>query len=148
MEPYVGPREIHWYWGPPGCGKSRKIWDCINELKVPMSDIYLYRGGRFLDGYDNQPVAVFDDFRLENFSYSMLLKITDRYPCAVETKGSSAVWNAKTIFFSCPNCPMELSCGEAENPLQLARRITILLGEEELSKGRGGNTNPPLDNIL
>lgn len=69
------------YVGPAGCGKS----DDVFRRYV---GAYWKAPGKWWDKYDRQECVVFDDFDGSWFSCSELLRILDRYPVLVETKGS------------------------------------------------------------
>ena len=134
-------RIVFWYWGPSGSGKSRKMWEKVRETN---QEYYCHPGGRFLDGYDQQEVVVFDDFRMESFSITKLLQICDRYACGVETKGSSQGWNAKMIFFTSLISPEVMFAQMGEPTHQIMRRITFCMGPENGPEVPKGN-NEPLD---
>lgn len=87
--------EIHIYWGITGAGKTRKIIDA-HDLK----DIWIWNGNhKFYQGYDMQPIVVFDDFYGE-ISLPYMLKLCDRYPMIVNIKNGEANWQPKKIYFT------------------------------------------------
>jgi len=137
--PVAQERIIFWFWGPSGTGKSSNMWDKIYETK---QEYWTHPGGRFCDGYDQHEVAVFDDFRLGEFSVTKLLQICDRYPCSVETKGGSQGWCAKMIFFSSLISPEEMFARIGEETYQITRRITFCIGPEKCPEVPKGNTIP------
>lgn len=112
---------VTWYFGPTGCGKSRKVAAAIDTLNL---DAYWHTGTKWFDGYDGEPVAVFDDFRAEQCKFAFLLRLLDRYPLRVEVKGGFRQWRPDHIYFTSPFPPEELFRGEASEDLrQLLRRI-------------------------
>lgn len=150
---WEGMRQIYWIWGPSGIGKSRYMWEMIHDLG---GGAWVYPGGNFFDGYDGHTIAVFDDFRAGDIRFNKFLQITDRHPTRVEVKGSSANWDVEYVFVTSPDPPEDCfaHCGEALH--QVVRRITHLVGPEQLAvaweknvEKLGGNTDPPTleDNI-
>lgn len=69
------------YIGPAGCGKS-------DDVLRRYPGAYWKAPGKWWDKYDRQECVVFDDFDGSWFSCSELLRILDRYPVLVETKGA------------------------------------------------------------
>jgi hypothetical protein len=116
---------IHWRWGTSGVGKTREIWDThdINEVFTPVSY-------KWWEGYDGHKVVLIDELRGDWCTFGQLLKITDRYPFRVETKGGSRQMLASEIWItSCK--PPELLYNpnhfdSNERVDQLTRRITTI----------------------
>lgn len=75
--------------GPPGCGKSKY---CID--KYP--DAYWKQRSEWWDGYDGNDSVVLDDF-YGWIPFDTLLRVMDRYPLLVETKGGQTNFLAKSI---------------------------------------------------
>jgi len=137
--PKAMERIVFWFWGPSGTGKSDRMWQKVYETE---QEFWSHCGGRFCDGYDQHEVAVFDDFRLGEFSITKLLQITDRYPCTIETKGGSQGWNAKMIFFTSLISPEVMFQQVGEPAHQIMRRITFCIGPENGPEVPKGNTKP------
>jgi hypothetical protein len=80
--------------GPTGCGKTREVND-----RWP--DAYWYSKGNntWFDGYDSHEVVVFDDFR-GGIPVSLLLRLADRTPLKVETKGGFVNFKARILVFT------------------------------------------------
>lgn len=103
------PLNVRWYWGPTGTGKTRRAWYEANQLG---GTVYIKSGGaKWFDGYDGEENVIFDDLRSSWFEFSFLLKLLDRYPCRVETKGGSRQWKAVNIWITCPMKPEEMYSG-------------------------------------
>lgn len=88
------------FWGDPGTGKTRAVYDAEGTTKV-----YNKIGGKFFDGYNpkTHEAIVFDDYvgdRSNNVNFTELLKILDRYPFSVELKGCSTYIRAKRIYIT------------------------------------------------
>jgi len=93
-------------WGPPGTGKShtaRKI--CANN-----GGGHWWRAGNgsndWWDGYDplRHPVVVLDDFK-GGIKYTTLLRMLDKFPMHVETKGSTKTFNPKIVVITSNSPP-------------------------------------------
>ena len=89
-------------WGRAGAGKTRTIFD-YHEL----SSIWVHGSGKWFDGYDGQPVALFDDYTGSEFKLGFLLKLLDRYPMRVEVKGGFVQWVPKKIYFTSNKDPKD-----------------------------------------
>jgi len=86
------PPQVKVYWGKPGTGKSKKAHE--------EEDIWTWPGKEWFDGYYGQKTALFDDFDGTDFSYRLLLRILDRYPINVPTKGSFVAWRPTLIILT------------------------------------------------
>lgn len=76
--------EIKIYWGDSGTGKTRKAID-----ENPDSYILTKPNGNntvWFDGYEGQSCVILDEF-YGWIQYDLLLRLLDRYPLKVQTKG-------------------------------------------------------------
>lgn len=95
---------IYVYIGPPGSGKTKKIYDdykdSVYSAPVPTSQIWF-------DGYEGQKVIMLDEWPLVERSdlYEHLLKITDRYPYDVPIKGGFVPLGQSDIIISSNDMP-------------------------------------------
>jgi len=86
------------FWGPPGTGKSHKA----KEICANNGGGHWFQSGNgdnaWWDGYDpvRHPVVVLDDFK-GGIKYTTLLRMLDKYPLNVETKGSTRRFTPKII---------------------------------------------------
>lgn len=91
-KPRNHPVEVHILQGPTGTGKSK--W-CMENFP----DAYWKQRSNWWDGYTGQRVVVIDEF-YGWLPYDLLLRICDRYPLLVETKGGQAQFVATTILLT------------------------------------------------
>lgn len=86
-------------YGPTRTGKSR--W-CMENL----TDIYWKPRGEWWDGYTNEQSVVIDDF-YGWIKYDELLRLGDRYPLLVPTKGGYSQFTASTIAITSNRLPKD-----------------------------------------
>lgn len=112
--------------GPTGLNKTGRVWrdhppDDIYPLPEPTSS------GVFVDGYCGQPVALIDDFGRGYIRWTLFLKMLDRYPLLMNTKGGTVWWNPSTIYITSNVRPSEWFPALTTQGLDLTpmfRRIT------------------------
>lgn len=107
------------YCGSPGCGKSRA---CLEAAP----NAYWKPRGKWWDGYDGHEDVVLDDF-YGWLPFDELLRLTDRYPYRVETKGGTVNFVAKRMFITSNKYPHEWYSDEIPNKDALFRRLNVLL---------------------
>ena len=122
---YIQPKrkfktEVYWFWGPTESGKTRTAWDLYPDA-YSANENY-----KWWDGYDNQKCVIIDDFRANWCPFTYFLKLTDRYPFTVETKGGTRQFLADTIIITAPYPPLQIfdEYATAEDLAQITRRIT------------------------
>lgn len=96
------------YYGPPATGKSHKV-RTLTEANFGDSVYYLQLDGGervWWDGYTGQKAVVIEEFHGQ-MKISYLLKLLDRYPMSVETKGSMVPFTSEMIFFTSNEHPSE-----------------------------------------
>lgn len=91
------------YWGRTGSGKTRAVYDNVSNTH----DIYFHPSGQWFDGYDGQPIALFDDYGGSEFKLTYLLKLLDRYPMRVPIKGGYVSWAPHEIYITSNRAPSE-----------------------------------------
>lgn len=79
-------------WGPTGTGKSRY---CQEQFP----GAFWKQKSNWWDGYQDHETVIVDEF-YGWISFDVLLRLCDRYPLAVETKGGQTNFRAKTIVFT------------------------------------------------
>lgn len=110
--------EVFWYHGNTGSGKTHSAVTENEDVWVSQKNL------RWWDGYDAHKTVVIDDFRRDFCTFHELLRILDRYPYRVETKGGSRQLLARRIIVTCPWHPEDLFSNRcAEDVGQLMRRI-------------------------
>lgn len=101
-----GPRNwksfVHVLWGKTGVGKTRIVYDLYGA-----ENIWVFRGKGWFDGYTGQSVALFDDFRgaESGIPIGLFLRLLDRYPLSVGTKGSFTNWVPRKIYITSNDVP-------------------------------------------
>ncbi len=101
--------------GDPGTGKSKWALEQAPEA-------YWKQRGNWWDGYEGQPDVVIDDY-YGWLPFDTLLRLLDRYPMIVETKGGHAQFVAKTIIITSNKKPEEWYTNENLDIRALLRRI-------------------------
>lgn len=116
---------VHWRWGRAGVGKTRMVWEnhSVDEVYQPTTE-------KWWEGYDGHKVILFDEFDAGFCTFKRLLRLTDRYPLTVETKGGSRQFHGQVLYFTSSYPPHEIYSQEhfdANNRIdQLTRRITSI----------------------
>jgi len=84
------------YYGEPGTGKSRTAKEICETRGY---QIYYKSRGDWWDFYNGQEAVIIDDF-YGWLKYDELLRLTDRYPLIVPTKGGFTEFMAKLIIIT------------------------------------------------
>lgn len=122
---------INWYYGATGTGKTRRAYEEALSMAGDVDNIYFAMDTcQWFDGYDGEEYIIIDDIRKDFAKFHTLLKLFDRYPYRVQTKGSTRQFLSKVIWVTCPYSPQVLYSGR-EDINQLLRRLTLVeqLGE-------------------
>lgn len=113
--------EVLIYWGEAGSGKTRKAFE-------ESPDAYFKDNTRWWTGYCSTEDVIWDEFTGASCSLSYFLKITDRYPMQVETKGGYAQFCSKKIVFTSNYDPREwYEFRSDESRRAFERRITRIV---------------------
>ena len=96
---------IYWLHGVTGTHKSR-----IAHSIAPMRSYKKSTENSWWCGYSGQPLIIFEELRKRSFDgdFSMLLKLTDRYPAMVQTKGGQAFLGVEVIIITSSLSPTEM----------------------------------------
>jgi len=118
VEPRTTKSAVHWYYGPPGSGKTRAAFAFVDSLPPEVGEqlrtawgtnLYYNKScdNKWWCGYDGQPVVVLDDLRPDGaLSLSYLLTLFDRYTLMNETKGDQVMFQSPYIVVTCPVDPL------------------------------------------
>lgn len=102
-------------YGPPGTGKSRSAME-------QHPDAYWKPRGDWWDGYEGQEVVVIDEF-YGWLPYDELLRILDRYPLILGTKGGHTAFTPKKIILTTNREPAKWYDARKCDFAALARRV-------------------------
>lgn len=114
--------------GEPGCGKTRHIYDNNDITEVYKLEVGDGSSGSiFWNGYDGQEIILIDDFH-NNLKLDYMLRLLDRYPMQLNTKGGYTWRSAKKIYIT-SNIPVEQWYHNCPDILRraLRRRITTII---------------------
>lgn len=120
-------RDVRWYHGSTGSGKTRAAFDEFPDAWISMNT------GDWFEGYDGQECAILDDVRGDFCKFHVWLRLLDRYPYRVAVKGSSREWVSRVVIVTCPYKPEVLFRNrDGEELQQILRRIKTvrLFGQE------------------
>lgn len=114
--------EVYWFYGPTGTGKSKTAF----EIAATETSYYVKDpSNKWWDGYNGQDVVIIDDYRRDFSTFASLLRLLDRYPFSVETKGGTTQFLGRKIIITTPKDPEETWAGRTlEDIAQLKRRLT------------------------
>lgn len=116
------PTHVVVLWGRTGAGKTRQVFDYHAR-----GTIYVHTGEQWFDGYEGQPIVLFDDYNGSEFKLSYLLKLLDRYPMRVPVKGGYVQWNPKQVYFTSNKDPKTwYANAHEEHQAALFRRINTI----------------------
>lgn len=113
--------------GAGGLGKSALIEYLVGTEEV----FWKSQGDEWWDGYQNEPVVVLDDLDGTFFKFRYLLRLLDRYPFKVQTKGGMLEFNSKLIIITSnvspeewyPNCDTKLVTRRIEEVVHVQKPI-------------------------
>lgn len=138
---------VYWFWGPTGSGKTRRAFEEAQNPWISGKSL------KWWDGYDGHKHVIIDDFRADFCTFHELLRILDRYPYRVETKGGTRQLVATHIWITSCHPPEKIYQKSEEDVQQLLRRITQVtyiaqkLEDRAEVKGNTIDLDFPEDNI-
>ncbi len=108
---------IYWYWGDTGTGKTKMAYERYPDaFFVPIN-------AKWWCGYDRHAAVIWDDWRAGQVPLYQMLRILDRYPCTVETKGGKRQLVFEVLIITTTMHPKDAYNVEDGNIQQLLRRI-------------------------
>lgn len=121
---------VEWIWGEAGLGKTRPIW-ALEGLELYSVEPRC----QWFDGYHGQHAVLFDDLN-HQMDFKTLLRILDRYPMRLQTKGSFTQWCPKRIYITSDLPPEDCFPFERDNNKidQLLRRISLIKKYEKATE--------------
>lgn len=130
LRPVAQTKECYVFWGRTGTGKSRRAWDEASFDAYPKDP-----ATKWWCGYSGQPNVVLDEFRGQ-IGISHLLRYElhtftnrwlDRYPCLLESKGSTCVSRVEKVWITSNLSPDEWYPDlDSETKAALNRRFTLI----------------------
>lgn len=88
---------VHLLYGATGLGKSRWAWDTF-------PDLFPKQASKWWDGYNGETVVLFEDYA-GCIAFDEFLRILDRYPLSIQTKGGSCQLLATTFVITSNDLP-------------------------------------------
>lgn len=110
-------------WGPTNLGKSTWVETHCNELGVGL--YWKSNDSKWWDDYNGTDDVIFDDF-YGWVMFSTMLRLMDKFPCTVETKGGTVNFAPKRIYFTTNDEPRDFWREEVVTPAKwesFARRV-------------------------
>ncbi len=97
----TSPPKVHILYGPPGCGKTARVFDfaATHGLSIYKPSAPNGSGSLWWDGYWQQDIILLDDFYGWMLWHS-LLNLLDRYQEQVQNKGGSVPINSPYIYIT------------------------------------------------
>lgn len=77
--------EVYYYWGPPGTGKSRAVFEQAPNAYRPL----IHCPHIWFENYQGEDTIVLDDIDLTKFPREAILQMLDIYPVRLPFKGGS-----------------------------------------------------------
>lgn len=128
-------------WGPTNTGKSHTAAEMAKEIG---GEVYYKDNTKWWNGYSMQEVVIWDDFEMSciNYNTNYLLKLLDKYPFQVETKGGYVKFNSPHIIFTTNFDPEEWTTEERTKKALARRFSTIVHMTQTVPEVSEGNTMP------
>lgn len=110
MQERTTPLKVYLLIGPPGCGKTRSVYEAYaGDKRSELFRVPLSNGTMWFDGYDGQEAILFDDFAgaASKITLVNFLSLIDQYPISVPVKGEFVPWCPSKIFITTNIWPRE-----------------------------------------
>lgn len=122
--------QVFWFHGSTGTGKTRTAFESepLAYFKSPSH--------HWWDGYEHQEAVIIDDYRRDFCKFSDLLRLFDRYPLQVQTKGGTVQFTSRRIYVTCPQAPEVIWDNRTTEDIeQLIRRIEVVRDFDSIPPG-------------
>lgn len=121
---------VYVFYGRTGTGKSVKARELANKIGKGQP-YYVKTGSKWWNGYKQQPVVIFDEFRGQetDIPYYQLLQILDRFVFGVEIKGSVNMLTTEVFIFTSAFHPKDwytMAQTRGDCYSQLERRLSFV----------------------
>lgn len=126
------------YWGPTGTGKS------YTAFRDAGDDFYVKMPGKWWDGYSGEECCIIDEFDPNRYDVDDLLRLLDRYPLRIETKGGSADFCSRRIIITTHFDP---ETWYPKRTAEIMRRVEVVRDFTGLTKEIIDETQEDLDLI-
>lgn len=126
LEPRTQPYVVVLH-GPTGTGKSHRAQTIVDNNGGGFTFRRGNGGNMWADGYDplRHPVVVFDEMDGGFMPYRQLLRVCDKWPLVLDTKGGCVNFTPKIIVFTSSKHPKEwYSVDTVKDTTELMRRLT------------------------
>ncbi len=121
--------EVHVIVGEPDAGKTRSVYEQAESQGFDVFDVMspnMTGGAIWFDGYKREHAILLDDF-YGWLPWTFLLKLLDRYPMRIQTKGGVAPFLSHKVFITSNSHPNTwYNYGGHMQYAALERRITTL----------------------
>lgn len=121
MKPYAKKRQVDWYWGPTGTGKTHTAYHEAMS-KYPDSVFICSDRSGWMDGYDGEKAVVIDDYSRDMFLTERLFNMFDSLPHRYPVKCSSVPSMCEHYYVTSHSEPS--SYVQPSRVPELMRRIT------------------------
>jgi hypothetical protein len=112
---------VYYIHGPSGVEKSRKA---RTECPTPFALINYSNG--FLNGYEGEKHAVYDEFRDSSMPLCDFLLMTDKYSNRMNIKGGSCIFDVKILYITSIKSHLQLYQNADESREQINRRLSVI----------------------
>lgn len=123
------PMEVHVRYGVTGSGKTFGVYDIARQAGLSVYDVAspnISNGAVWFCGYTGQDIIILDDF-YGWLPWTFFLKLLDRYPLRVQTKGGTVPFLSKRIYITSNVHPNQwYNYGQHMHFTALERRITTI----------------------
>lgn len=120
-----------WHFGPTSCGKTewckKLARDEFGGNGKKDNEIFwianIENSNGFWNGYENQPVIIFDDIRKNVMMFHLWLRVLDINPMTINVKNSTRQLSSARIYVTAPDDPIDMWNNHTEKIDQLVRRL-------------------------